>query len=457
LVAPRALAEAPRPVTSALTTADAVPPTSHETTAESALSPSQRSAEPREIGGLLRPSVEPGDASRRAATVVLLPLRKLFEIQFYVAERLIELGRFLNFGPRASALMSPQEGEVKVLPTFFFESRHPVAFGIRVVAPTRLGESSVAIASGGPNDIFAQSQVVLRVQRPLEAEVTLATMYDRRNSLELFGVGQVPDEDARNVYRATAATHDGLYLEQRTRLILIVDATLLRGIHLVGSGALELNRVVDAVDAGEAGISKVFERIEGFSNGASSRVLYGELALRFFTRRNWTSADPGAQLEAYVGYGAGVDEDPARYWSAGGRAAVFIPVVRASNTLSPKIVLDAISPERGPFPFTLLVRQPDYRGFDLRRDQVSVVTSLDYRWIIARYIALRLFVDAATVAPTFSSLVAKPPRVAGGFGIDVFNTKTDTARVGFSGSADGLRVLINLGWSAAAGDRVRRN
>jgi hypothetical protein len=73
-----------------------------------------------------------------------------------------------------------------------------------------------------------------------------------------------------------------------------------------------------------------------------------------------------------------------------------------------------------------------------------------------RYVATSIFVDSATLAPTFGHLFTTVPRFAGGFGFDVFNAKTDLARFALAGSGDGIRVLLSFGYTASSGDRQHR-
>ena len=66
-------------------------------------------------------------------------------------------------------------------------------------------------------------------------------------------------------------------------------------------------------------------------------------------------------------------------------------------------------------------------------------------------------IEPARLASRPSELVAHAPRFAGGFGFDLFGTRVDLGRFAFSVSADGVRLLFNLGPSAASGDRQNRN
>src|SRR5690606_10564923 len=116
-------------------------------------------------------------------------------------------------------------------------------------------------------------------------------------------------------------------------------------------------------------------------------------------------AYPGLQLEVYGGHAVGIPPTATSFLRTGGRIATHIEVYRRSNILSPRLVLDTMRPV-GDFsiPWGELTRQPDFRGFDTRRDRTSLVASLDYRWTLMRYLAAKLFVDMAQVAPDLPSL-----------------------------------------------------
>ena len=260
-------------------------------------------------------------------------------------------------------------------------------------------------------------------------------------------------------------THDALYLEERSRIVAALDATNAGPVHAIASSSLLLSRVRNAVDVDGQALTEVFEPTPPIAGAARTRVVYTELALRAGTRKRWDGADPGAQAELYGGYGAGIDgqvprpadDTDARYVGAGGRALAFIPILKPINTLSPRIVIDTVTPLSATLPFTLLAEQPDFRGFDIRRDHDSMVISLDYRWVVMRYLATSIFVDAATLAPTIGKLFMTAPRFAAGFGFDVFNAKTELARFAVAGSGDGIRVFASFGYTVASGDRQHRN
>ena len=61
--------------------------------------------------------------------------------------------------------------------------------------------------------------------------------------------------------------------------------------------------------------------------------------------------------------------DATRFMRAGFQMAAFLPFIRRSTVLSPKLVVDALVPSAGgEIPFTEFTGQPTFRGFDNRRD-----------------------------------------------------------------------------------------
>jgi hypothetical protein len=105
-------------------------------------------------------------------------------------------------------------------------------------------------------------------------------------------------------------------------------------------------------------------------------------------------------------------------------------------------------------PFTELARQPEYRGINNRRDNLSVTTSLDYRWRFAPQVSGRLFVDLNTVGKELADI--KPPRVAAGFGFDLHD-KSDVAQMALAFSEDGASFFLSFGVPSSFGDRQHRD
>jgi hypothetical protein len=145
----------------------------------------------------------------------------------------------------------------------------------------------------------------------------------------------------------------------------------------------------------------------------------------------------------------------------GWRMAGFIPVYRKTNIFSPRFVFDRLVPLGGiDVPFNLLPRQSDFRGFDRRRDNLSMIASFDYTWQLIPFMGMRMFFDAATVAPSVSSLAVSQvldARYAGGIGFDFFSRTSSLARLAVALSPEGARLLLNVGVNRGYGDRQHQD
>ena len=186
-------------------------------------------------------------------------------------------------------------------------------------------------------------------------------------------------------------------------------------------------------------------------------VSYTELAVRVDTRPVVGAPRPGVMAEGYGGAATETQGQPVGLVRAGGRLGAFIPVYRATNLISPRLVVDTVTSTGPDVPFTELVRQPAYRGNDNRRDDVSVVASLDYIWQFASVASARVFVDAAVVGDGFDALPLAQTRVAGGAGLDLFTDNVDIGRFWIAGSGDGLHLHLSIGNPSRFGDRQRRD
>ena len=95
------------------------------------------------------------------------------------------------------------------------------------------------------------------------------------------------------------------------------------------------------------------------------------------------------------------------------------PSFGGQRSYRPSSVPHALVPTAGgEIPFTEFTGQPTFRGFDNRRDYVSAVASLDYRWYVGRFLDARLFTDIARGGSLVSELRFEHLRWAAGFGIE---------------------------------------
>jgi hypothetical protein len=280
-------------------------------------------------------------------------------------------------------------------------------------------------------------------------------------------VGLNPLQDARNQYRARLGGHEpsteyGVYFEQRERLIAGLGWRLTDALQFYLSASISKRETTDDPDAGPRALSQMFvsDTVPGF--GSHTWLAYVEAAIRFDSRKTVARPSPGVLIETYAGGAQDImGYDDIAFTRLGFRAAGYIPFYRRRNILSPRIVVDRAIPRGGvEIPFYELPRQPDFRGFDRRRDGVSVITSLDYAWELVPFMGMRIFADGATVAPGLSDLDVGnlvQMRYAAGLGIDLFMSNAELGRLTVAFSGEGVNVLFALGVSPRYGDRQHRN
>jgi hypothetical protein len=414
------------------------------------------------VRGLARPALRP-EVGRTALDALLFIPRETINLIFFATGTAATLIRDEQVVPRVEELLSPPPGEVTIFPMIFLDTRQKPSVGARMLASGGAAGTSLTAGFGGVHDMNLEGRLHLASPRPFPVLFALEAFFDQRSSLEFLGVGQDPDRDARNHFNPLAPSHDATYLEQRTRLLASVGVRPSKDLELFLSSSFNESRVRDTPDAGDRAVSFVFQpgSLQGAPSdpNAAARAIYGytEAAMRLDTRPTRGTPSAGFLFETYVGTGRGYGNDATEFVRVGGRAGAFASIARPTNVLGLRLAIDGIGPTRNaPLPFTALSSQPDYRGFDTRRDRVSAVLSADYRWMVTRHVGMRLFADAATVTSNLSLVFQDTPRVDGGFGVDLFSSSTEIAAVNASLSQDGVHVYFTFGLPSAFGDRQHR-
>lgn len=408
------------------------------------------------IRGVERRAHRPGDAVRKAGNAALFLPREALELFFIgtgAAGAIIEDEQVV---PRIQSLWRPQPGEISIFPTVFIETGSVFNIGGRIIAREKNFASSLRAGYGGPDDIIAETRVKLSAPRPRPISVGAEWFYDRSPG-SFLGFGQEPERDPRNAFNPATPSTEARFVESQERFIGSVGSRLTEDTELFLSSSLKWRRIDEPRDPQDPAIDEVF--VPGSVPGAAgvTRFVYGEVTARVDTRERRAGPVPGALFETYMGYSSGIMGTPGHFTRSGGRVAAFVPIVRSTNILSPKLVIDGLDRlGNEPVAFTELTRQPDFRGFDNRRDALSVVGSLDYSWAIWKYVAARLFVDTATVAPAVDRFTLEGLRYAGGFGFDLFSRSVAIGAIAFIASPEGFRLSLRFGVAPSFGDRQHR-
>ncbi|HMJ51937.1 MAG TPA: hypothetical protein VK540_07660 [Polyangiaceae bacterium] len=413
-------------------------------------------ASPDEINGIERPARRGDEAVRTVANAMLWPFRLVVDLVFLATGAAGALLENEQIVPRTRDFFFTRGGEIGVFPTVFLETGTRPNIGARLITSIDPYAATVRGGYGGPDENVFETRMRLSTSKPFPAVASLEGMHDRRTGLGFLGIGQLPESDPRNQFRNGPAI--GVYRERRERVVAGLGIRPLPDVEVLLSSSLTLRYVDDPESSGGPLLSQAFlpESIGGAYH--MTRIVYTELALRVDSRVSRNGVHTGLLAEGYQGLGQGILGDPTRFGRAGFRMAAFLPFVRRTTILSPKIVVDGIAPiEPTGVPFQELAGQPTFRGFANRRDYVSAVASLDYRWYLSRFVAARLFVDFAKVSPSVWALNLENVRWAGGFGFDLHTSTSEVGRVAIAGSAEGFHFLFAFGVPAGFGDRQHRD
>jgi hypothetical protein len=424
-------------------------------------------ADPSYVQGIEERGEQGDDAARTAAEVLLFVPRNFIDLLFEGTAAAAGLVRDEQIVPRYEEALATPHGQLFVFPTMFVETGAPLSFGARMIGKAGAVTTSYRMGYGIPSAYVFEGRVRYVGLGALPFEVTLEGLAARDLDREYLGLGQSPATDSRNHFlQPDGGQRSGLYSERKVRLIGSVGVRASRAFELFLSSSLTRRTIHDMPDAGNQALSQVFAPASVGAAFDEQWVGYSECAARLDSRPTRGRPSPGVLAEGYVGAAvapatsSSLDDRDVTFMRMGGRVAGFIPIYRRTNILSPRLALDRLVSLGGPpAPFTELPRQPDFRGFDTRRDGLSLVASLDYSWQLVDFLGVRVFLDAATTAPSVAELSVeqlKELRLAAGTGLDLFVSSDDVGQLAFSASPEGVRLLLSLGVPSDYGDRQHR-
>ncbi len=414
------------------------------------------------ITGIEEPGREAGDTARAIGSGLLYLPRTVIDLMFRGTVATANLIADKQLVPRYRELLgAPPGGDILVFPTLFAETGSPFAIGLRAIADTQWVATYQRFGFGIPTDFVSESRVILKGGKLVPYIVSFEAYMEDEKELEYHGLGILPDRDSRNRLVVGSAHRVGLYSERRVRGLSSLGMRLWPELELFLSVSLARRDVEDTPDSGSEALSRVFAEDSLPGVGHGPWIAYGEMAARFDSRKHLGKPTPGAVVEAYTGAAQSTEGVPVAFMRMGWRIGGFVPVYRQTNIFAPRLVVDGLVPLGGlDVPFNELPQQPEYRGFDTRRDLVSIVGSVDYTWQLVPFMGLRLFMDAATVAPSVSELELRQflnLRYVLGLGIDLYSDTAQLAQLAIATGPEGVRVLFSLGTPERFGDRQHRD
>jgi hypothetical protein len=416
----------------------------------------QDRVDPAFVSGIDRPARQPNEPARALANALLWPVRLVTDLIFLAtgtAGGLLENDQIV---PRARDFFFTRGGELGIFPTLFVETGTNPNIGVRMIASIEPYAATARAGYGGPDSNVVEARMRLSSSSGLPGVLSLEALHDRRTGLGFLGLGQTPEMDQRNQFQNGPTV--GLYRERRERILAGFGVRPLSDVEVLFSTSLT-QRYIDDPRDDDVGptLSQAFQASSIPGAYRVSRNLYAEMAIRYDSRTSRSGVETGVLFEGYAGAAEGIVY-PTRFKRSGVVAAAFLPFIHSTTILSPKIVVDGLLPDGDtPVPFTEMPTQPTFRGFANRRDFVSTVGSLDYRWYLMRFVAARLFVDVARVAPSLADMTLNQLRWAGGFGFDLHTSTSELGRIAVAGSTEGFHFLFTLGVPAGFGDRQHRD
>ena len=425
--------------------------------------PQQPALEPEQVvTGIERPGKDEGQTTREVGSAILWLPRTIVDYTFRGTSAAAGLIADEQLVPRYRKLVgAPAGGDFWVFPTLFAETGSTFSVGARMIADTRHVTTSQRFGFGGMEDLVTESRVLFKGGDVVPWAISAEAYYEIESEIEYYGIGITPERDPRNHFVGSVPKEHGLYLEKHVRGLGGLGLRFASNMELYLSASIARRQVQDSSDVGDLALSRVFEPGSITGVRKDTWIGYAETAVRFDSRPDRGKPMPGALVEGYTGGAHSTEGADVAFMRFGWRVAGFIPIYRRTNILSPRLVVDRLVPLGGlPVPFNELPQQPDFRGLDTRRDNLSMVASLDYSWELTWFMGLRLFADGATVAPGFAELEGKhfqELRYAGGFGMDFYTRNAEIGRFAISASPDGPRILLELGGTEGYGDRQHRD
>lgn len=405
------------------------------------------------VSGIVRPESDSDSTLRAVGSAALFVPRETLAVLFLgtsTAATILQedsaVPRFGNLAQGATRLY--------VFPTLFAETNSIFSVGGRMIAASDDVATSVRAGIGGLKDTEVESRVLVRASEEIPFAFGFETLFLRSSDNEYAGIGQDPESDSRNRFRAGAAGEAVTYDERRERAIASLGARPIRDLEIAGTISLDRRSLDDQDNGSLLSFDQVFAPGSVPGSHDPTRIYYGELAVRMDSRFDRGGLQRGFLFEVYGGLENELKDSPAVSLArVGGTAGAFIPIFRRTNILAPRIFLDGLAQRDDvPVPFTELPLQPQFRGAGTRRDFVSLVGNLDYRWGFTSNLGARIFVDGATVGPAIDELEVTSPRIAAGAGIDVWSTGADLGSFSVAGGPDGVAFHLAFGVSSGFSD-----
>lgn len=341
--------------------------------------------------------------------IVLSPVRLLFKAIAVPVHYLLDWDEENHVHEEVLAALSTKDGQIGVRPAFQYSISFTPIVGVRFFDQKLLGpgtDFAVTAMSGGVNVVYAEATG--RPMPPDRAlEVTLRSIYNRRNDQVFTGIGYTSDDKkiiARGSRYAIDALDAGGKLTYAATPGLFVDVDTMFGLRRFGNGRsiaderpiAEIYCVRDM--SGLCDLGSVDEvRVPGFHKG--TQFFRAGVDVRLDSRDNWYRPSSGALIELGLDWSHGIGFDQSHYARAHAAVSAVLDLWQRSRVLVVRIEVNDLEPiGAAPVPFSelILLGGPDtFRGFrpGRFRNFSSLFSGIEYRWPIWMWMDATLFAE----------------------------------------------------------------
>jgi hypothetical protein len=319
---------------------------------------------------------------------------------------------------------------IGVLPIASYQTGLGATIGARLVDFDVFGEHEHLTAEASYGGSYRASALVgLDSGRRFRA-LTLGAgaTFIRRPSDPFYGIGNndVGPQPAMPIdARSDATAYATYYRYQELRASVAADERVTHDLHVALLGAF--TDLTYGTSTKATPITEIYDEmgLVGFTSGV--RHLYGELELRWDTRRRASVWEPidlhatGSLARTFVGRLHRVDGG-ADFWHYGGELQHYIRFAPGPRVLVLRFYGEGVTGGRDEVPFTEL---PMLGGDLLRgyvfgrfRDRIAAFATAEYIWDISHFFDAYVFTDAGRVFPGLDELSLAHLRVGFGIGVE---------------------------------------
>ena len=418
---------------------------------------------PEHAHGRVREPERRGEWALWIPRVLLFPLRVVTEVINYPVRKGLYAYEVYSLGPRVKGVFFNEEGTAGVFPVAFVETGFGLNAGGRLVlrelGGTDIGFSGRASFGGRFRNLFSASLKSGETWRNLEFD--LGAIYEVRPKDRFFGIGNADLREDAGVLNpvdpvGVSSLRDTRFRQNAIRVTAGVTYRLPHQFAIHASGAIIDRAFSDAEEENEPedqlANNFITDDVTGFNDG--SQTAYSELELRYDSRRaanRWEGPSVpsrGWLATAFIGYTAGLSDDPASYFRYGADVQRSFRIAAAPRVLTIRALLEGVDGSYDEVSFydlprlggPLLLRGHDQ---DLYRDRVAGLASAEYQFDAIELVSGFLFTDVGRVFPTISDVSLSDMRVGFGGGIEVHTRTSFLGRLTLASSSDG-GFFLNL-------------